>query len=201
MTKTQQLQLAREILTVLKITEPRSILAGGAVRDWYALDICGRDLDFYTSFQPHRNIDQVMMFIKNDLKGTNVTVLGQGEIGDNYESMVGLKHVFEFIRDDQVCNLMIMEPCYMNDILKNFDLSICKASFDGVECYYDPDFLVTDETDICFVNKNAKEDSKHIRKIADRFPHMRFVREVEVKRRGAEKATPKLEDMDDDIPW
>lgn len=201
MTKTQQLQLAREILTVLKIADPRSILAGGAVRDWYALDICGRDLDFYTSFPVYRTTNQIVDLIKTSLMGTEVKMLGKAEIGDNYESMVGLNHVFEFVRDGQLCNLMIMEPNFMNDILKNFDLSICKASFDGVECYYDPDFLVTDETDICFVNKNAKEDSKHIRKIADRFPHMRFVREVEVKRRGAEKATPKLEDYKDDIPW
>lgn len=201
MTKSSQVTLAREILTVLKIADPRSILAGGAVRDWYMLDIAGRDLDFYTSFQPHRNIDQIITFIKEDLKGTNVTVLGQQEMGDNYESMIGLKHVFEFIRDDQVCNLMIMEPCYMSNILKNFDLSVCKASFDGVEYYFDPDFLVTDATNICFVHKDVKVDAKHVRKIADRFPHMRFVRDLDVQRRTQDKALPKFEDTDDDIPW
>lgn len=75
MTKSKQINIAKEILTVLKIADPNSVLAGGAVRDWRILDIAGRDLDFYTSLPAHRSEEQIQELIASALMGTNVRKL------------------------------------------------------------------------------------------------------------------------------
>lgn len=194
MTKSSQITLAREILTVLKIADPRSILAGGAVRDWRMLDTAGRDLDFYTSLPAYNGEAEIKEFIATALRGTDIKLLGSKDLPENYSSMVGLKHVFEFERDSQLCNLMIMERGYLAQVAHNFDTSVCQASFDGDACWYSDDFEVTLATGICFLHKDAKEDAKHVRKLADRFPQMRFVREVHI-------CPAPQADSNDDIPW
>lgn len=93
MTKSKQINIAKEILTVLKIADPNSVLAGGAVRDWRILDIAGRDLDFYTSLPAHRSEEQIQDLIASALMGTNIRKLGNKEASDNYEGVTGLKHV------------------------------------------------------------------------------------------------------------
>lgn len=197
MTKSKQINLAKEILTVLKIADPNSVLAGGAVRDWRILDIAGRDLDFYTSLPAHRTEEQIKALIETSLMGTNVRKLGNKEASDHYEGINGLHHVFEFERDNQLCNLMIMQPGVMSSFLGEFDLSICQASFDGKDCYYSKDFEVTLETGICFLHKDAKADAKHVIKIASRFPSLRFVRDVRVP------VPPQVDtkEEDDSFPW
>ncbi|WPK29285.1 hypothetical protein [Escherichia phage vB_EcoM_EP57] len=70
MTKSKQINIAKEILTVLKIADPNSVLAGGAVRDWRILDIAGRDLDFYTSLPAHRKV----LLVLNTFLSLNVMV-------------------------------------------------------------------------------------------------------------------------------
>ena len=197
MTKSKQINITKEILTVLKIADPNSVLAGGAVRDWRILDIAGRDLDFYTSLPAHRSEEQIQELIASALMGTNVRKLGNKEASDNYEGVTGLKHVFEFERDGQLCNLMIMEPSVMTTFLNEFDLSICQAAFDGKDCYYSKDFETTLETGICFLHKDVREDAKHVIKIATRFPYLRFVKEVKVPR--PPQVDTRLEE--DDIPW
>lgn len=194
MTKSSQITLAREILTVLKIADPRSILAGGAVRDWRMLDTAGRDLDFYTSLPAYNGEAEIKEFIATALRGTDIKLLGSKDLPENYSSMVGLKHVFEFERDGQLCNLMIMERGYLAQVAHNFDTSVCQASFDGDAYWYSDDFEVTLATGICFLHKDAKGDAKHVRKLADRFPQMRFVREVHI-------CPAPQADSNDDIPW
>ena len=185
MTKSKQINIAKEILTVLKIADPNSVLAGGAVRDWRILDIAGRDLDFYTSLPAHRTEEQIQGLIASALMGTNIRKLGNKEASDNYEGVTGLKHVFEFERDGQLCNLMIMEPSVMTTFLNEFDR------------YYSKDFETTLETGICFLHKDVREDAKHVIKIATRFPYLRFVKEVKVPR--PPQVDTRLEE--DDIPW
>lgn len=198
MTKSSQITLAREILTILKIADPRSILAGGAVRDWRMLDAAGRDLDFYTSLPGYSNEEEIKAFIAVVLRGTDIKLLGNKDLPENYSSMVGLKHVFEFERDGQLCNLMIMERGYLAQVVHNFDTSVCQASFDGDAYWYSDNFEVTLATGICFLHKDANEYAKHVLKIADRFPQMRFVREVYIPR-APQRDT--RNDFEDDIPW
>ncbi|BDU13153.1 hypothetical protein [Escherichia phage phiWec190] len=198
MTKSSQITLACEILTVLKIADPRSILAGGAVRDWRMLNAAGRDLDFYTSLPAYNGEAEIKEFITTSLRGTNIKLLGNKDLPENYSSMVGLKHVFEFERDGQLCNLMVMERGYLPQVAHNFDTSVCQASFDGDTYWYSDNFEVTLATGICFLHKDAKEDAKHVRKLADRFPTMRFVREVHVR---PDPQADNFEDFQDDIPW
>lgn len=172
---------ARELLTKLKRIDPFAMVAGGAPRDWY-FNTPARDADIYLRLPNHNTLTLVTRLLQD---------LGMEEVGtipqsmkskeNSYAELPNLKWVLEGIYNGLKINIMVMDKGVREEIIKDFDVSICRAWFDGNQCYYFADFEFTVKTGICTIHENYTGKELHIRKMAKRFPNFQFMKAMKIE--------------------
>lgn len=177
MTVENQKQVASELLSKLKMVDPFAMIAGGAPRDWY-FNTVAKDLDVYLRLPNHNTIGLLtslaeMVGIKDFYPIDKIKE-------STYAELPNLKWVFEGRYNGVQVNLMVMEKGVREEIIKDFDVAICRAWFDGIDCHYNEEFEFCVKTRVCLVHENYTGKEAHLRKMAKRFPQFMFYKKVEI---------------------
>lgn len=168
---------ATELLSKLRLVDPFAMIAGGAPRDWY-FNTPAKDLDVYMRLPNHNTIGLV-----NSLAAmVGITdFFPIDKIKEStYAELPNLKWVFEGRYNGVQVNLMVMEKGVREEIVKDFDVAICRAWFDGEKCHYHEEFEFCMKTRVCLVHQNYTGKEAHLRKMAKRFPQFMFYKKVEI---------------------
>lgn len=168
---------ATELLSKLRLVDPFAMIAGGAPRDWY-FNTPAKDLDVYMRLPNHNTIGLV-----NSLAAmVGITdFFPIDKIKEStYAELPNLKWVFEGRYNGVQVNLMVMEKGVREEIVKDFDVAICRAWFDGEKCHYHEEFEFCMKTRVCLVHENYTGKEAHLRKMAKRFPQFMFYKKVEI---------------------
>lgn len=172
-----QKEVARSLLNKLRLVDPFAMIAGGAPRDWYFGNEA-KDLDIYMRLPNHNTIalvDQLaaMVGISN--------LVGMEKVKESaYAELPNLKWVFAGTYNGVPINLMVMDQGVYEEIVKDFDVAICRAWFDGEQCHYMPEFNYCIQTRVCLVHPKYTGKEAHLRKMAKRFPEFMFYKKVEI---------------------
>lgn len=170
-----QITFAEELLSKLQMIDPFAMVAGGAPRDW-ELKKYANDLDIYLRMPNHNTLT----LVENVLRVFGVyklRLLTKNE-NANYEKLPDLKWVFEGYYCNQRINIMVITKGIREEIVSNFDVSLCECWFDGNEIKSTNKYKLTKETKICFVHKNYTGKELHITKMMNRFTDYMFVKEI-----------------------
>ncbi|QHR73752.1 nucleotidyltransferase [Escherichia phage alia] len=167
---------ALEVLRMCQLVDPFAIVAGGAVRDW-RLEKPAQDIDIYLRMPNHNTLVLVEKFLMLGVGARNVKQLTK-QTEHTYAELPHLKWVFEAYYKDLKFNFMIMEEGVRSEIVWNFDVAICLCYWDGQNYVYHPDFDFALKTNICTINHRYTGKEAHVRKMAERFPMFRFVKDV-----------------------
>ena len=85
---------------------------------------------------------------------------------------------------------MVMEKGVREEIIKDFDVAICRAWFDGEQCHYMEEFEFCIKTRVCLVHEKYTGKEAHVRKMAKRFPQFMFFKKVEIPEGDVPFAVP-----------
>lgn len=172
-----QKQLATELLSKFRVIDPFAMIAGGAPRDWDFGQLAN-DLDVYLRMPNHSTLSLVELVCEN----FGITSLKQlvSNMSEAYAKLPNLKWVFEGYYEQQKVNVMVMEQGVREEIVSNFDVSLCECWFDGQNIHKTKNYNLTKEHNICFINKNYTGKETHIKKMMQRFPNIRFVKEFKM---------------------
>ena len=172
-----QKEEATELLSKLRLVDPFAMIAGGAPRDWY-FNTPAKDLDVYMRLPNHNTIGLVTSL------AVMVGITDFSPIDkikeSTYAELPNLKWVFEGRYNGIKVNLMVMEKGVQEEIIKDFDVAICRAWFDGKDCHYHEEFEFCIKTRVCLVHENYTGKEAHLRKMAKRFPQFMFFKKVEI---------------------
>lgn len=168
----------KELLDKLRVVDPFVMIAGGAPRDWY-FDRSAKDLDIYLRLPNHNTIT----LVENLARAVGITGLGQlsKTSESSYAELPNLKWVFAGEYNGMPINLMVMDKGVREEIIKDFDVAICRAWFDGDKCHYFEEFDFCIKTRVCLVHPKYTGKEQHLRKMAKRFPQFMFFKKVEIE--------------------
>ncbi len=168
---------AKELLDKLRVVDPFVMIAGGAPRDWY-FNTPAKDLDVYMRLPNHNTIT----LVENLARQVGIKNLtGMSKVTESsYAELPNLKWVFAGEYNGLPINLMVMDKGVREEVIKDFDLAICRAWFDGEKCHYFEEFEFCVQTRICLVHPKYTGKEAHIRKMAKRFPQFMFFKKVEI---------------------
>ena len=173
----KQQEIAATLIAALKPIDPFVMIAGGAPRDWY-FNKLANDLDVYIRLPNHNTIGLVESLAR--LLGiTNFHVMPK-TTDTSYAELPNLKWVFEGYFQGMKVNLMIMDKGVREEIVKDFDVAICKAWFDGVESHYHEEFEFCVKTRVCVVHQNYTGKEAHVQRMAKRFPQFMFYKKLDL---------------------
>lgn len=191
-----QKKLASDLIFSLRVADPGVMIAGGAPRDWY-LNTAAKDLDIYLRLPNHTTTGDVHGLA--DAVGiTGFKILEKENKDSSYAELPNLKWVFEGYYQGVRVNLMVMEKGVREEIVKDFDVAICRAWFDGYKCHYFEEFYFCVKTRVCLVHPKYTGKESHIRKMAKRFPQFMFFKKVDVPDEYPEVSSNL--DIPDDFP-
>ncbi len=169
----KQKEAANRALDMMYLIDPYSIVAGGAVREWYfgkeASDI---DLFFYC---PQASTISCMhdMLVAAGFEITEIK-LG-GKIPEGYKKNPYLKAVYETSIDGVKVQLMRMSKPTWNSVIAKFPLSICKAWWKNDKAHYEKDFLRSVKFKAIYkTNDIYNNEHQYIQKILAKFPEMTY---------------------------
>ncbi len=168
---------ATELLSKLRLVDPFAMIAGGAPRDWY-FNSLAKDLDVYMRLPNHNTIGLVSSLAA--MVGIKCLFPINKVKESTYAELPNLKWVFEGEYNGIKVNLMVMEKGVQEEIIKDFDVGICKAWFDGEQCHYHEEFEFCVKTRVCVVHENYTGKEAHVRKMAKRFPQFMFYKKLDL---------------------
>ena len=172
-----QLEIAEKLLQKLKVVDPFAMIAGGAPRDW-RFNTPAKDLDVYLRMPNHNTIGLVQELALR-IGIINFRILGK-TTETSYAELPHLKWVFEGEYDGMKVNLMVMEKGVQEEIVKDFDVAICKAWFDGSQCHYHEEFEFCIKTGVCVVHERYTGREAHVQRMAKRFPQFMFYKKLDI---------------------
>lgn len=170
---------ARKLLSEFQKIDPFAMIAGGAVRDWDN-GVAAQDLDIYVRL-PNHNTMTLVENLGKKLGIQSFQPLTRADECANYATLPNLQWVFEGTYSGIRVNVMVMEKGVREEIVKDFDVAICRCWWDGERSHFFPEYDVAMEKKICLVHPNYTGEERHIRKMKRRFPEMRFVKEISVE--------------------
>lgn len=183
MTRSEQRDIATKLLNNLFTIDTFAMIAGGAPRDWYLGDTA-RDLDVYLRMPNHDTMGKVVD-VCTQLGMVDVKAMERSTKSNEcefaYSQLPNLKWVFEGKFAGVPVNIMVMEEGKREEIVKDFDLGICKVWFDGEKSYYTEEFMMAVQNNICLVHPKYKGTEMHIRKMKSRFPNLIFCKKLEIQ--------------------
>lgn len=178
---------ATELLSKLRMVDPFAMIAGGAPRDWY-FNKSAKDLDVYMRLPNHNTVALVSDLAR--LVGiTHLSKIDKVK-ESTYAELPNLKWVFIGEYNGLPINLMVMEKGVREEIIKDFDVAICRAWFDGEQCHYMEEFEFCVKTRVCLVHEKYTGKEAHVRKMAKRFPQFMFFKKVEIPEGDVPFAVP-----------
>lgn len=168
---------AADILAKLRMVDPFAMIAGGAPRDWY-FNRSANDLDIYLRLPNHNTIGLVLNLAR-EVGIRNLQALAK-TTETTYAELPNLKWVFEGEYNGIKVNLMVMEKGVREEIIKDFDVAICKAWFDGESCHYHEEFEFCVKTRVCVVHERYTGRESHVQRMAKRFPQFMFYKKLDI---------------------
>lgn len=173
----KQKDIASNLLSAFRLIDPFAMVAGGAPRDWY-FNRLANDLDIYVRLPNHNTIGLVENLAKM-LGITKFHVLAK-TTDTSYAELPNLKWVFEGYYDGEKVNIMVMEKGVGEEIIKDFDVAICKTWFDGIQSHYHDEFEFCIKTRVCVVHERYTGKEAHVQRMAQRFPQFMFYKKLEI---------------------
>lgn len=168
---------AKDLLNKFLLVDPFAMIAGGAPRDWY-FDKPANDLDIYLRL-PNHNTQALVESLARSVGIVEVKVLGK-TTETSYAELPNLKWVFEGRYNGMKVNLMVMDKGVRGEIVKDFDVAICKTWFDGKECHYHEEFEFCVKTRVCVVHERYTGREAHVQRMAKRFPQFMFYKKLDI---------------------
>lgn len=169
-------RLGEEVLERIKKIDPNAIIAGGAPRDWWMGNECS-DIDIYLK-APELSSDALRQAAIS-LLGFN-RVRSMSAVDEDYEGITDLLAVFEFDYEGKTFNIMFMDEYCSFPYTGHFSCSICEIYYDGSQFHPSPKFMKTLLDKVIILADDVDENTKHIRKIAGKFPGYTFAKFVSV---------------------
>lgn len=168
----QQKKVAQDIYKKLKIIDPYSLLAGGALRDWYFGNLAN-DLDFYF-FSTGVAVASVVNQLSS-IMGVKVDAVKYDEDSHQhgqYKSMPFLRRVLEAeIGGEKSQFMQLTEPDAQFKVVDAMDVSICKVWCGAdMSIQMHQDFKITLASHGMFLSDGYNWSDRHPQKISDRFP-------------------------------
>lgn len=162
-----QKDLAKKILSDLKVIDPRAYLAGGAPRDWNFGEEAN-DLDFYYFTQAstmNESSSQLERFFPK------VHMSGESNLDKKlYEHMKGLKRIWNVEIDGVKVQFIQMDSIESRaNAWERMSVSICKIKMDVFGIHKHRDFKMTEASGAMFLTKGYSWTDPHPKKIFERF--------------------------------
>lgn len=169
-------RLGEEVLERIKKIDPNAIIAGGAPRDWWLGNECS-DIDIYLK-APDLSSDPLRQAAISLLGFTRVRSMSA--VDEDYDSLSDLLSVFEFDYEGKTFNIMFMDEYCSFPYTGHFSCSICEIYYDGSQFHPSPKFMKTLLDKVIILSDDVDENTKHVKKIAGKFPGYSFAKFVKV---------------------
>lgn len=176
MNRHNEKRLGEEVLQRIKKIDPNAIIAGGAPRDWWMGKECS-DIDIYLK-APELSSDPLRQAAIS-LLGFN-RVRSMSAVDEDYEGISDLLAVFEFDYEGKTFNIMFMDEYCAFPYTGHFSCSICEIYYDG-QYHPSPKFMKTLLDKVIILSDDVDENTKHVQKIAGKFPGYTFAKFVKVR--------------------
>lgn len=170
-----QIEIAEDLLGKFKIVDPFAMLAGGAVRDW-RMNIEAKDLDIYLRL-PNHNTEILREYLLDSVGIKSLSKM-EKSTGNNYAKLPNLEYVYAGTYQDMPVNIMVMAKGVYEEVTKDFDIALCQCYYDGQNYHYSVDFETAITTGFVLVHSKYNGKEPHMKKMMDRFPQFKFVKEV-----------------------
>ncbi len=168
-----QKEAANKALDMMYLIDPYSIVAGGAVRDWY-FDKEASDIDLFFHCPQVSTMYRMEDMLKKAGFEITETKLG-GNIPEWYKKNPYLKAVYETSIHGVKVQLMRMSKPTWNSVIDKFPLSICKAWWKNGKAHYGKDFLRSVKFKAIYkTNDIYNNEHQYIQKILAKFPEMTY---------------------------
>jgi hypothetical protein len=169
----KQQQVANRALDLMYLIDPYSIVAGGAVRDWY-FDKEASDIDLFFYCPQASTVETMNKMLKQ--AGFLISSVKDGEhIPEWYKKNPYLKAVYEASINGVKVQLMRMSKPTLNSVIDKFPLSICKAWWKNSKAHYEKDFLRSVKFKAIYkTNDIYNNEHQYIQKILAKFPEMKY---------------------------
>lgn len=168
-----QKQIADDILDKLYLIDPHSILAGGAVRDWY-FDKGASDLDIFF-YAPQAKITNIMDELLKKA-GFNIEGYRQGgSIPEWYKKNPHLRAIYELTVNGLKVQLIRMSKPTFSCVVPNFPLSLCDAWYKNGQYHYGRHFMRSVKHKCIYKTSEIyANEHQYIKKIRDKFPEYKY---------------------------
>ena len=165
--------VANKALDMMYLIDPCSIVAGGAVRDWY-FDKEATDIDLFFHCPQASTLSCMEDMLKK--AGFEITEIKRGDsIPEWYKKNPYLKAVYNTSIHGVKVQLMRMSKPTWNSVLDKFPLSICKAWWKNSKAHYHKDFLRSVKFKAIYkTNDIYNNEHQYIQKILAKFPEMEY---------------------------
>lgn len=175
-----QQNAANEVLAKLGI---KSIVAGGAARDWY-YGKPANDIDvYYKSDLDREGILQHLEDIGVTSNSSTVSVREHAEFSSNYTKMASMTRVINFDYHTWQFQLMQVPNDFTGvaNVIDDFPLSISKIVYCDSETSPSSEFSCCDRLGIILIsNKGYNKHHPYVQKICRRFPEYKVYEQVRV---------------------
>lgn len=172
-----QKEYARNLINLLKNVDPFVMIAGGAPRDWH-FNKLANDLDIYMRLPNHNTVALVTDLARSTGIEKFQPIAKVKE--STYAELPNLSAVYEGYYRGMKVNLMVMSKGVGIEIVKDFDVGICKIWLDATGTHYHDEFEFCLRTRVCVVHPNYTGKEAHVRKMAQRFPQFMFYKKLDI---------------------